>query len=409
MRPVYRTTLSAYIGILLTLLLSHSLLGQDLSPAASALTLPEGTPVPLRLVETTSSTHAHVGDPLKFVVTSDVEVDGRTVISAGNIASGTVIGVKHKRLLGIPGHVIFQLDSVALANGERIELNGRKEVRGKSHTRFMAAGIVGTSLIFWPVAPVFLLSRGSECFALSGTEVTGHVAGDVRLSVADFPPERTAPQIRDLMSFVPGRVLNGEGVQGDMVNLLFVAQPGDLQQAFQRGGWVKVDRSKLAIAWHLLQDVTHDAKLPMARLYLFGRVQDYSYALPDPTAVVTRRHHLRIWKTDYQINGVPVWAAAATHDVAIRLWKNGHIITHLIDPQVDAERDFISQNLTTTSLVTHQEYLAAAVPVLRAQTASGDAYYSDSRILLLDLGEPVTPKPSVLTKVDAVPIPQPTL
>ena len=77
----------------------------------------------------------------------------------------------------------------------------------------------------------------------------------------------------------------------------------------------------------------------MARFYLFGRVQDYSYALPDPEATVTRRHHLRIWKTNYTLNGTPIWAAAATHDVSIEYAKGGHLINHRIDPAVDDERE----------------------------------------------------------------------
>ena len=123
----------------------------------------------------------------------------------------------------------------------------------------------------------------------------------------------------------------------------------------------------------------------MARFYLFGRVQDYSYALPDPGAVVSRRHHLRIWKTDYTIDGTPIWAGAATHDVAIEIAKRGRLINHRIDPAVDAERDFVGTDLTNTSSVSRQEYLHSADPVFQAQTASGETYHSDSRILLLDL------------------------
>jgi len=56
----------------------------------------------------------------------------------------------------------------------------------------------------------------------------------------------------------------------------------------------------------------------MNKLYVFGRAQDYSYSLPDPRFNVAQRHHLRIWKTDRLANGVPLWVAAATHDVSIK-------------------------------------------------------------------------------------------
>jgi hypothetical protein len=248
----------------------------------------------------------------------------------------------------------------------------------------MAAGMLGAGLFFWPAAPAFLLAHGRDSTVLRGTEMTGLINGDARVQAANLPRAGSHPApLNDFMTFVPPRVLNGEGREGDMVNLLFVARDDALQEAFQRGGWIKVDKWKPVMAWHLLWQRAHDAKLPMARFYLFGRVQTYSYALPDPAAVVTRRHHLRIWRTAYKIDGKTVWAGAATHDIAIEIGKHGHLISHRIDPNVDLERDFIGKNLATTRLVSDEEYVRSVNPVFAAQTAAGEAYYSDSRILLL--------------------------
>jgi hypothetical protein len=135
--------------------------------------------------------------------------------------------------------------------------------------------------------------------------------------------------------------------------------------------------------------------------------------LPDPDAVVSRRHHLRIWKTDYTINGTPIWAGAATHDVAIEIAKRGHLINHRIDPEVDAERDFIGVNLTERSSVGRQEYLHCVDPVFQAQTTSGEPYHSDSRILLLDLHQippskgGVSAQSSAVVRATTLPIPVP--
>jgi hypothetical protein len=77
---------------------------------------------------------------------------------------------------------------------------------------------------------------------------------------------------------------------------------------------------------------------------------------------------------------------AATHDVAIQIEMKKLRIVHRIDPQVDAERDFIAGNLAdNTRLVTHEEYLHCVDPVFKGQTATGGTYYSDSRMLLLQL------------------------
>lgn len=57
---------------------------------------------------------------------------------------------------------------------------------------------------------------------------------------------------------------------------------------------------------------------------------------------MAQRHHLRIWKTDRLVNGVPLWVAAATHDVSIQFVKREFRLFHRIDPNVDAELEFIA-------------------------------------------------------------------
>jgi hypothetical protein len=179
-----------------------------------------------------------------------------------------------------------------------------------------------------------------------------------------------------------------------MLNVIFVAKENDLQEVFARAGWVKVEKSKPQIIWHLLWQRTRYTKLPMDRLYLFGRAQDYSYALPDPSSIVARRHHLRIWRTSREVDGVPLWVGAATHDVGIEFVKRKLWVFHRIDPNVDAERDFIARNLADTQRLIRQEYVKSAEGVSGAETATGQAYYSDNRMLLMGLSSSAKDEPA---------------
>ena len=367
--------------LLLLFLLPQGLLAQD--PAgASRLVIPDGTVVHLRLTQTVSSAQARAGDPLVFTVEKDVRVGDSIIVPAGSAAQGSVTRVKHRRFLGIGGNVVFNLDSVKLVNGETVCLRARREVKGISHTWRMIAEMAVASLVYLPAAPVFLFSRGGASTVLKNTQITAQIDGTTSVLSADLPKTETASGLNAMMGNLAPRVLDGEGRERDMVNLVFIAQDNDLQAAFKRAGWVKTDAWKLVMAWHLLTKRTHDATLPMARFYMYGRVQDYSYALPEPGAIVSRRHHLRIWKTDDTVDGTPIWAGAATHDVAIEYGKRGRLINHTIDPNVDIERDFIGTNLTDATAVRHEEYLHGIGP---AETSSGADYYSDGRILLLDL------------------------
>ena len=382
--------------LLLLMFLLPEASAQEMSAVPATLTIPDGTPIKLQLAENVSSTHALVGDSLDFVVVRDVNVGGFTVIPAGTMASGSVTGVKGRRFLGIGGSVTLKLDSVELANGDWVGLRAGMRVKGQSRTRLMVLGMIATGLFFLPAAPVFLLTRGHASTALKSTEITAQIDGATPVLSAGLPRSREgssrSSELSAMMDYLPPRVFTGEGREGDMVNLVFVAQQKDLQDAFERAGWVQTDKWNPIFVWHLLRRRTNDALLPMARFYLYGRVQDYSYALPDPNAVVTRRHHLRIWKTAYAMHGVSIWAAAATHDVALEIAKRGRLINHRIDPAVDTERDFVGTNLAETSSVSRQEYLDSPEPVFQAQTASGETYHSDSRILLLDFHPAIAPK-----------------
>ncbi len=368
------------------MLLLSGMSAQEVNAAPATLIIPDGTRVDLRLAESVSSAHAHVGDVLSFVVVKDVSVGGFTVIPAGTMARGSVTRVKGRRLLGIGGQVNLKLDSLELSNGDRVRLRARMDVKGHSRTKLMVAAMITTGLVFLPATPVFLLTRGHDSTVVKSTEIAAQIDGAASVASAGLRRARArSSELGEMVDYLPPRVFNGEGREGDMVNLVFVAQQDELQEAFQRAEWVKTDKWKPMFVWHLLWRRTKDSRLPMARFYLFGRVQDYSYALPDPDGIVSRRHHLRIWKTDYTIGGTPLWAGAATHDVAIEIAKRGHLINHRIDPAVDAERDFIGTDLTDTDSVNRREYLDCAMPVFEAQTASGEAYHSDGRILLLNL------------------------
>src|SRR5664280_1871960 len=207
---------------------------QEMSAIPARLVIPDGTAIKLRLAESVSSAHAHVGDLLDFIVVRDVSVGGFTVIPAGTMARGSVTGVKGRRILGIGGKVSLKLDSVELVNGDRVGLRGSKEVKGGSRTKLMAAAMVATALIFLPATPVFLLTRGHTSTVVKSTEITAQIDGATSvLSAGLLHSRESSSQLDEMMGYLPPRVFNGEGREGDMVNLVFVAQAEDLQEAFK--------------------------------------------------------------------------------------------------------------------------------------------------------------------------------
>ncbi len=155
--------------------------------------LEDGTAVTLRLGRSLSSADAHAGERVDFEVAEEVSVNRIVVIPKDSRASGTVITAHKKRRMGRAGKLDVSIDGVQLADGDRATLRAVKEGQGGSHTGIMAGGMVATSLIVWPVAPVFLLMHGKDVTIPKGTEVTAYISGDVKLDLAKFEPAPLVP------------------------------------------------------------------------------------------------------------------------------------------------------------------------------------------------------------------------
>ncbi len=155
--------------------------------------LEDGTAVTLKLGRSLSSADAHAGDRVDFEVAEEVSVNRIVVIPKDSPASGTVITAHKKRRMGRAGKLDVTIDSVQLVDGEKATLRAVKESQGGSHTGIMAGGMVATSLIVWPAAPVFLLMHGKDVTIPKGTEVTAYVSGDMKLDAAKFQPAPLVP------------------------------------------------------------------------------------------------------------------------------------------------------------------------------------------------------------------------
>lgn len=152
--------------------------------AQEPLILQDGTPIKLRLGENLSSETARVGDTVSFEVLEDVEVGGLIIIKQGSAALATVTQAQAKRRMGKGGKLDVNIDYVRLVTGEKVPLRAVRENKGGSSTGGMTAGIVATSIVFFPAAPFFLFMKGKDVTIPKGTEVMSYVHSDVRLDAA---------------------------------------------------------------------------------------------------------------------------------------------------------------------------------------------------------------------------------
>ncbi|MFZ0421088.1 MAG: PEGA domain-containing protein [Candidatus Sulfotelmatobacter sp.] len=156
--------------------------------SAKGFVLEEGTPVRLRINRTISSADAHVGDTVDFEVLDDITVNGTLVIPKGGLAFATVTEAQAKRRMARGGKLDMNIDSVKLVSGEKAALRAVKDAKGGGHTGGMVGGMVATSIVFFPAAPLFLLMHGKDISIPKGTEITAYVNGDVKMDIAKFQP-----------------------------------------------------------------------------------------------------------------------------------------------------------------------------------------------------------------------------
>jgi LssY C-terminus len=191
-----------------------------------------------------------------------------------------------------------------------------------------------------------------------------------------------------LLSQIPRRVTDATGGVGDMVNFVLIGSQAQMLEAFSSGGWVQVDRTKGEAVVHAIFSTIQKQsylEMPMSELYLFGRPQDFGMARAEPIAVVQTRHHLRVWKAPFQVDGQDVWVGAATHDLGFEKDQRNGSVTHRIDPNVDDERDFVRASLTEGGGIAADAYSLPKDSVQQAKTATGGAFHSDGRLIVMQL------------------------
>jgi hypothetical protein len=205
-------------------------------------------------------------------------------------------------------------------------------------------------------------------------------------AVVSQAPLPKLPQ--ETLDKIPTRISDSQGDAGDRVNFLIVGSEAKVHKALDAAGWIQPDKSITnAFLRGALDSFSKEAyvTMPISSLMLFGRVQDFGYAQADPIKVIASRHHFRLWRAPFDVEGQPLWAGAGTHDIGLEKDQRNGKLTHKIDPAVDGERDHIGQSLNQTGQVASLDYMTPSNPVTEAHTATGGSFHSDGRTLVIYL------------------------
>ena len=172
---------------------------------------------------------------------------------------------------------------------------------------------------------------------------------------------------------------------GDPVNIVLVGSDAEVIKGMTAAGWFPADpitfRSSVRIvADSVLRRPDDDA--PVSNLFLFGRKQDFAFEQPVGGGP-RRRHHVRFWRLDKLHEDRPAWVGAATFDERVGFSYTTGQITHHIGPDVDAERDHITNELQKAGLVHSLEWNNAFHSQLEGRNGGGDRWRTDGRLAIV--------------------------
>ncbi len=176
-----------------------------------------------------------------------------------------------------------------------------------------------------------------------------------------------------------------QGIPGDPINVGLVGSEKDLVHAFAVAGWDTADAVTLKTAIEIGESVLFDRPYPdapVSRLLFQGRAQDLAFEKP-VGASADRRHHVRFWRTDATgDDGRPLWLGSAAFDRGVGLSHDTGAITHHIGPDIDAERDFLINDLTSADTLISTSDMPGIGATRTGRNGGGDPYFTDGKAIV---------------------------
>ena len=158
-----------------------------------------------------------------------------------------------------------------------------------------------------------------------------------------------------LPGYFIGRTRTSDGLLGDPVNLALRGNAAQIHATMAAAGWTRADdvdiRSSLRIVSSTLTRKTY-AEAPVSPLHLFDQQQDFAYQ-QEVAGNPAKRHHVRFWQRPptgtcpaaSRSTGWPPAPSTAAWGCPCLTFQ----VTHHIAADIDTERDYIVESLTSAA------------------------------------------------------------
>lgn len=365
----------------------------------------ESQPIWVRLQTSVASTEKDPSAPLSAVVIAPYRNAQGLAVPSGSVLSGRLEADGRSKLrmlfdkIRVNGTTyplqarVVEVDNAReriLEDGTVVALAPIRRKPGKVELILLAAAhahpatlafVEGTKLTLREVErPAVHYSQGTDI------ALDLEVPPKLPASPAPKPPARTPPpELNSLLITLVQRTETFHGQKpADWINIAMAGTRETVSAAFTGAGWKLADhQSMTADVKVFLALAEHHAyqHAPVSRLAIAGKVPDMVYQ--KQTNTFAKRHHIRMWMTDQQWKGQPIWIAAATHDIAIDFSPANKTFIHRIESDIDKERQRILDDLIFAGSV-REHYLVQrrGIPA-ESHNATGDLVTTDGALLFL--------------------------
>jgi hypothetical protein len=379
-------------------------------PASQSL--PPGYALYLRLEASVSTTASHLHDGVKARIIREVDSANGVLIPFGAEVQGQIEKLipsssptdRARLLIRFDKLIIPGIPAVTFAGHISEVENAREEVLQDGTICGVLASEVPASQLEGAVSKLGeqsgqLSELEQKAFGKSdtsinygsGTDLT--VVLDKPLGLTEMPPSSSFNHLPPGVSAAVARMLEGapqrasgkDGKPGDPLNLVVIGNGTEILNVFNKAGWGQAERKTGKSVWDTVRAVAGNqgfGRAPVSDLYLFGHREDLAFEKTLNTFL--KRHHLRLWRTAATTSdGREIWLGAATHDTGLDVHPG--VVSHAIDPDLDAERAKVGADLRVTGRVTAEQLVTRPDPLSQGFTATGGTWKTDGRLLVIDL------------------------
>ena len=402
---------------LLTVLLACAMtfLLAEAAAKPGSQSLPAGDALYLRLEATIGTTVSHLHDVVKARIIREVDSGNGVLIPLGAEVQGRIEKLIPSSSPTDRARLLIRFDKLIIPGKTAVTFVGHiSEVENAREDVLQDGTIRGVLASDLPVSHLEdamgkLAGQDSElskyeqkAFGKSDTSINYGAGTDLTLvldkplTLAELPPSGSFNQLPPGVPYAVVRMLQGapqrasgkDGKPGDPLNLVVVGNISEIRDVFKQAGWGEAERKTGKSVWDTVRavaDTQGSGRAPVSDLYLFGHREDL--ALEKGLNTFLKRHHLRLWRTAATTpDGREIWLGAATHDTGLDVHPG--VVSHAIDPDLDAERAKVGADLRVTGRVAAEGLVTRPDPLSQGLTATGGTWKTDGRLLVIDLATP---------------------